>query len=144
MLLLNSVSEDLMHADILRSVTATFPKGITTIAGPNGCGKSTLLKVICGLLPLKTGAISYEGKPVRTEDQAWRNLLGYLPQSPALYDRMSVAEFLDYMLLLSSVREVTVRKHRIEMVAVMFGLTDYLTVRCGVLSGGVRQRVGVA
>ena len=69
---------------------------IVGLLGLNGAGKSTILKILgCFLLPSR-GAASVGGHSVDKDPHAIRKLIGYLPDSPPLYDEMSVSSYLSY------------------------------------------------
>ncbi|TFG95470.1 MAG: ATP-binding cassette domain-containing protein, partial [Calditrichales bacterium] len=118
--------------------------GITGILGTNGCGKTTLLRIIAGLLPADNGGMVYKSKPVDTESAAWREKIGYLPQTPGLYPQMTVGGYLDYMLLLSAWKIKSERKNRIMYVARQFNLGEFLEKPIGKMSTGIRQQVAIA
>ncbi len=80
---------------ILNGASVTVRPGqIQCIIGPNGAGKSTLLKAICGVLPLREGSVSFEGKRIDglRPDQILRKGICFVPQERALFGRMSVRE----------------------------------------------------
>jgi len=118
--------------------------GIIGIIGPNGCGKTTLLRIIAGLLTQDTGSLLLDGQRISQQTKIWRSIIGYLPQSPALYDRMEPAEFLDYMLLLSGWNERKKRQQQVDAVIDELNLLAYRNIPLGHLSGGTKQRVAIA
>jgi ABC-type iron transport system FetAB ATPase subunit len=60
---------------------------VITIAGPSGCGKSTLLRAIATLIPISSGTILFEGRPVRDIGVTqYRRRVAYVPQSPAMFE----------------------------------------------------------
>ena len=100
------------------------------VIGPNGAGKTTLLSIVAGAQPPSAGSVAPDGGQV-----------GWAPQQPALYSRLSVAENLKLFARLEGVadHEATVAR----MLA-QTGLTTRARDRVGRLSGGNRQRVNVA
>ena len=74
----------------------------------------------------------------------WRKQIGYLAQTTAIYGRMTVREYLNYMLLLSGFTKDLRRKILIDEVVELFSLCDYHSEPAGQLSGGIRQRIGLA
>ncbi|MCL1965114.1 MAG: ATP-binding cassette domain-containing protein [Firmicutes bacterium] len=110
------------------------------ILGPNGAGKTTLMKLlIAGLIPTK-GDILLDGKALLPQENRLKSQLGYLPQSFGLYDELSVWQFLDYMAALKGLKG----KKAIDDALAVANLAEHRKVRIGALSGGLRQRVGIA
>ena len=143
-LTLNKISKKLDEQVILESINGKLANGITGIVGLNGAGKTTLLKIISGLLKSDTGSIEYNGKQCKVNSALWRRKLGYLSQSPGLYERMNVYSFLDYMLILSGWKDRIKRKRRILEISDVLKLTAYLKKNIGFLSGGIKQKVAIA
>jgi ABC-2 type transport system ATP-binding protein len=100
------------------------------VIGPNGAGKTTLLSIIAGVQPPSAGAISRAAAEV-----------GWAPQQPAIYSRLSVAENLSLFARLEKVRDP---QSAVERMLEQTGLRDRAGERAGRLSGGNRQRVNVA
>ena len=110
------------------------------ILGPNGAGKTTLMKLlIAGLTPTK-GEILLNGEKLLSQEKELKAQLGYLPQSFGLFDELTVWQFLDYMAALKGLKD----KSYIETALEQVNLTDQRKVRIRRLSGGMRQRVGIA
>jgi ABC-type sugar transport system ATPase subunit len=115
--------------------------------GPSGCGKSTTLMLIAGLVAPDAGEIRLAGKVVSTAGRIhaaprWRGV-GMVFQDLALWPHMSVAENIGFGLRARSVAAAECRR-RIDDIANLVGLGDYLHVRPGELSGGEQQRVALA
>lgn len=144
MLELNLISKSFNSTKILDNLSVSFELGINGIAGANGCGKTTMLKIITGLSSPFTGEILYNSQMVNPGSKSWRSKIGYLPQSIGLYNRMTVYDLLDYMMVLSEIKNREFRKNRIEHISSELNLNKYLAIPCGHLSGGVKQRVGIA
>src|SRR6185436_12385926 len=80
---------------ILRDVSFEIPPGAcTTILGRNGVGKTTLLKCLMGLLPLRSGTLTFNGKDVTSLPPYARARLGigYVPQGREIFPRLTVEE----------------------------------------------------
>lgn len=111
--------------------------------GLNGAGKSTTLKILgCVLLPT-SGRVVIDGYDVVSHPHEVRQRIGFLPDTPPLYDEMGVGEFLAFVARLRGVpsREVAARVSEAEEKT---GLRDVEEVLISSLSHGYRQRVGVA
>ncbi|HMD57091.1 MAG TPA: ABC transporter ATP-binding protein [Solirubrobacteraceae bacterium] len=131
MLQISAVSKRFGDVHALEDVSFTVQRGeIVAVIGPNGAGKTTLLSIIAGSLAPSSGRVRTEGGRV-----------GWAPQEPALYSRLSVAENLRLFARLEHVGDPQVAVRR--MLA-QTGLGERADERVGRLSGGNRQRVNVA
>ena len=79
-------------------VTFQIGSGITAILGPNGAGKSTLFRMLCGLTPPSRGTVNVLGENPRP-DREVRGRIGLAPQQDALFDRLSVLDFVTFAAL---------------------------------------------
>src|SRR3984957_2857171 len=130
----------------LDEVGLTLERGITGLLGPNGAGKTTLLSVLATVSEPDAGRVSVFGLDPRdtAERVEIRRRLGYLPQELGYHRHFTVAAFLDYMAIL---KEITDRRRRAEEVArvlAAIGLERHARKRIRALSGGMRQRLGIA
>ena len=123
-------------------VTLTIADGeFMVLVGPSGCGKSTLLRMIAGLEEVTDGAISIGGVDVTDYEPPDRDI-AMVFQNYALYPHMNVRENLGFGL---SVRRTPRREiaSRVQEVAKLLGLEDFLDRKPANLSGGQRQRVAM-
>ena len=130
----------------LAEVSLALDRGITGLLGPNGAGKTTLLSVLATVAEPDTGQVSVFGLDPRdrSERVEIRRRLGYLPQELRYHRHFTVARFLDYIAIL---KEITDRRRRAEEVAWVLaatGLERQARKRIRSLSGGMRQRLGIA
>ena len=130
----------------LDAVHLTLDRGITGLLGPNGAGKTTLLSILATVGEPDTGRVSVFGlDPADAAERVEiRRGLGYLPQELGYHRYFTVAAFLDYVAIL---KEITGRRRRAEEVArvlAVTGLEDRARSRIRALSGGMRQRLGIA
>lgn len=128
----------------LAGVSAGLEPGVTGLVGPNGAGKSTLINLIVGLILPGRGELRVDGRPLEQQrGHLYRNL-GYLPQSFQPYPALSVVEFLDYMAILKGLNAPRLRRERVADVLHSLNLEAYARRRTAALSGGTRQRLGIA
>jgi gliding motility-associated transport system ATP-binding protein len=122
----------------------TVGKGeIVGFLGPNGAGKSTTLRILTGFLPATSGEVKVAGFDVFEAPLEVKRRVGYLPETPPLYDPMTVRRYLRFCAELKGVpRRGIVRE--IERVAYAAGVEAVLDRLIVNLSKGYRQRVGLA
>jgi ABC-2 type transport system ATP-binding protein len=130
----------------LAGVDIALERGITGLLGPNGAGKTTLLSILATVNEPDAGRVSAFGlDPGQAAERVEiRRRLGYLPQELGYHRHFTVAAFLDYVAIL---KEITDRRRRAEEVARVLaavGLEDRARSRIRALSGGMRQRLGIA
>lgn len=142
-LTIHALSHSYGDKKALTDFTHTFTPGITALLGPNGAGKSTLIHLICDLLPRQTGTIAFDGTDILSMGPAFRQVLGFMPQSQGMYDDMTAWEFLLYMAQLKGLRPRAAREQLRELLQVV-NLWDAAHRRVGGFSGGMRQRVMLA
>jgi urea transport system ATP-binding protein len=127
----------------LRGVSLSVKRGeVTTLLGRNGVGKSSLLKCLMGLLPLKEGRVTLDGREVGRLPPEKRAALGlaYVPQGREIFPRLSVEENLRMGLANASGRRAVFdRAYQLFPV-----LKTMLARRGGDLSGGQQQQLAIA
>jgi ABC-type multidrug transport system ATPase subunit len=128
----------------LQETNLTIESGIFALLGPNGAGKSTLMSILATLLEPSSGTALVDGHDVRRDKNAVRQILGYLPQDFGLYPLLSAYETLDYMALLCNIHDPVERNRQIEELLERMNLKEVGKRAVGGLSGGMRQRVGLA
>lgn len=111
------------------------------LVGPSGCGKSTVLRMIAGLEDISGGEISIGDRVVNKVPPEARNV-AMVFQNYALYPHMTVRDNIGFSLKMAKM-PVAERYEKIDEVAEMLELTDYLDRKPAELSGGQRQRVAM-
>jgi len=128
---------------ILRDVSLQAHAGkVTVLLGRNGVGKTTLLKSLMGLVPIKSGSIEFDGKPVarRTPYERARAGMGFVPQGREIFARLTVEENLRMGLAYRSAG-TPIPPELFELFPV---LRQMLHRRGGDLSGGQQQQLAIA
>ena len=108
------------------------PHTATALIGPNGAGKTTILSMLAGLLKPTTGAITKDAGQI-----------GFLPQYPQFYPWMTALEFTEMAARLSGLSKKEARS-RAREVLTFVGLDEALSKKTAALSGGMKQRLGIA
>ena len=142
MLTISGLNQYYGGSHILRDLSFEVPKGAcTTILGRNGVGKTTLLKCLVGVVPTRSGALTFDGKDITSIPPYERARLGigYVPQGREIFPRLTVEENL-LMGLAPKAGSAKIPARIFEMFPV---LKDMLHRRGGDLSGGQQQQLAI-
>jgi urea transport system ATP-binding protein len=143
MLSVKNINQYYGGSHILRDVSFEAHAGkVTVLLGRNGVGKTTLLKSLMGLVPIRTGSIHFDGKPIHdaTPYQRARAGIGFVPQGREIFARLTVEENLR-MGLASKSAATPVPAELYELFPVLKAM---LGRRGGDLSGGQQQQLAIA
>src|SRR5690625_5288342 len=78
---------------VIKDITFDVNDGeLVGLIGLNGAGKSTTLKHIIGLMQLHSGSITINGKTIHHQNEAYRKEIGYIPETPVLYEELTLKE----------------------------------------------------
>ena len=117
--------------------------GIIGLLGSNGAGKSTCMNVMCGVLYPTHGDVMIDGQSIRERPLAAKARIGFLPQQAPLYPELNVSEYLTYCANLRSVAPDKIPA-AVEQAMERCGIAHFSKRLIGALSGGYRQRCGIA
>ena len=117
--------------------------GVVGLLGSNGAGKSTLMNILCGCISQTTGAVSVCGLDVRRQPLRAREQIGFLPQQAPVSLELTIEEYLRFCAGLRRMQSVEIGK-AVAFVIDRCGLAPMRNRLIGNLSGGYRQRVGIA
>ena len=117
--------------------------GIVGLLGSNGAGKSTTMNILCGSLNQTEGNVYVGGIDMRKDPEAAKRLIGFLPQNPPLYMDLTVDEYLLYCANLRKMAKPDIRP-AMEAAKERCGIGHFSQRLIRNLSGGYRQRVGIA
>ncbi|AYD47438.1 ABC transporter ATP-binding protein [Arachidicoccus soli] len=117
--------------------------GILGLLGSNGAGKSTTMNIICGVLNQTEGNVYINGIDIREKPELAKQEIGFLPQTLPLYTDLTVDEYLTYCAELRLMEKGKI-KPALEEAKERCGIAHFSTRLIKNLSGGYRQRVGVA
>ena len=124
-------------------VSLTLTSGVWGLIGANGAGKTTLMRMLAGILTPTSGRVLCDGADTLSLGEAWRDMLGYLPQHFGFYPEFTVADYLDYMAALKGLEKKAARE-KIEELCEILSLTRVYKNKIKKLSGGTQRRVGIA
>ena len=116
---------------------------IVGFLGPNGAGKTTTMNMLSGYISSTSGTIIINDHDILDEPEKAKMQLGYLPDTPPLYNDMTVMEYLKFVCDIKSVKK-SERTNMIEKILTQTGLQEVKKRLTGNLSKGYKQRVGLA
>jgi ABC-2 type transport system ATP-binding protein len=125
----------------IRDVSFDFGPGVTGLLGPNGAGKSTLLRLVATLTQPTAGTLCWNGTDVAEHPSAVRRVLGYLPQNFGGPPELTAREFLQYLAALRGLPRGLAHERIDALLGTVRLAPDQ---RLGAMSGGTKQRVGIA
>lgn len=129
---------------ILRDVSFVVSPGeVVSVVGANGAGKTTLLKILSTLAVPDSGLVMMDGMDALARALKYRRQIGYLPERVALYDDMTVKEYLTYRAHLKGEPPKRIRR-RVTEAAEMCRVADLLREPIHTLSMGLVKRVALA
>ncbi|KAA9000595.1 ABC transporter ATP-binding protein [Affinibrenneria salicis] len=133
-----------MAKPALAPLSITISAGaVTGLVGPDGAGKTTLLRILAGLLTPDGGDARVAGLNPVSDDRRLHAILGYMPQKFGLYEDLTVMENLT---LYADLRGITgeERRQTFERLLAFTALADFTDRLAGKLSGGMKQKLGLA
>ena len=113
------------------------------LVGPDGAGKTTTMRLLTGILEPSSGEAWVDGLPVRGQAEAIKERIGYMAQRFGLYPDLTVLENLDFYADLYEVPRAG-RGERVERLLAFSNLTPFKRRQAGNLSGGMKQKLGLA
>ena len=115
---------------------------IVALLGPNGAGKTTTMRILGGLIAPTSGSVVIDDIPLTAASSGTlRGRIGFLTETPGLWDRLSVSENLQ---VYAGLYGVANPRRRVDQVLEMFDLADRASTRAAELSKGMRQKVALA
>jgi ABC-2 type transport system ATP-binding protein len=128
----------------IHNVAFEVQKGeILGLLGPNAAGKTTTMKILTCYMPPTSGNAKISGYDIWDQAMEIKNLIGYLPENPPLYNDLNVTEYLDFVAKVKGVPSKK-RKEAISIAVEKAALKEVQKQVVGSLSKGFKQRVGVA
>jgi len=137
-------SKSFGRLEAVSGVSFSLPRGkIFGVVGSDGAGKTTLLRMIATMIKPSSGRIVIEGWDVVKDRIRVKELLGYMPQRFGLYQDLTVRENFDFFMDIYGIRGPERGKRR-EYYLGFSNLMPFLKRRAADLSGGMRQKLGLA
>lgn len=130
--------------NVLDHVSFTINNGVFGLLGENGAGKTTMLEIIATLTSFDEGEIEIAGFDVKKDQQEIRRILGFLPQKFDFFPNVTVEDMLDYLCKLKGIDSKANRIKEIDLRLQEVGLQNQRKKQIKELSGGMKQRLGIA
>lgn len=128
----------------VQNLTLTVPRGeIFGLLGPNGAGKTTTFKMLVGLLQPTRGQIKIGGYDVQAQPLEAKKLLGFVPDTPLLYEKLTANEFLAFIADLYAVPRDRAVRRAAELLR-LFGLENNADDLLDSFSHGMKQKTALA
>lgn len=144
MLSVQNLSKHYNARKAVDDISFTLKSGeITALLGINGAGKTTTLRMLTGYITPTSGQVLLNGENILSEREKLLSSIGYLPENPALYNDMTIEDFLVYMYRLrmaTEENEAAAVDRALNRCALTERRHDYIAS----LSAGFRKRVGLA
>ncbi|GBG08901.1 ABC transporter ATP-binding protein [Paenibacillus agaridevorans] len=127
----------------LDNVSFEMTEGVYAFLGANGSGKTTLMRILASVARPSSGRVLLDDVDIELLDEKYRDLLGYLPQHMGYYKNFTVEKFLFYIAALKGIEKGRA-KAKIDELLQAVSLQEERRTKVGKLSGGMKQRVGIA
>jgi ABC-2 type transport system ATP-binding protein len=127
----------------LDNVSFEMTEGVYAFLGANGSGKTTLMRILASVARPSSGRVLLNDVDIELLDEEYRDLLGYLPQHMGYYKNFTVEKFLFYIAALKGIEKGRA-KAKIDELLQAVSLQEERRTKVGKLSGGMKQRVGIA
>ena len=126
---------------VLKGIDLEIPRGqIIGYIGPNGAGKSTTVKILLGILDGYQGEVRVLGEDLSGGGVAYKNRIGYVPETAEIYDSLSAQEYLTFIGALYGLNYETADKKALQLMS-LFDIDDVYTTRIASYSKGMKQKV---
>ena len=136
------LSKSFRNFQAVKDVTLQIPPGeIFGFLGPNGAGKTTTIRMMGGLMKPTSGRVCLDGNDVLRQPEAAKSILGFIPDRPYLYEKLTGQEFLDFIADLHGLKTGSPRQKRIDELLNFFDLQGWCRELIESYSHGMRQRL---
>ena len=99
-LCIEHISKRFKDMTAVDDISLSLTPGVWGLLGANGAGKTTLMRMLAGIMQPTSGQITYDGIPISTLGQRYRDIFGYLPQEFGFYPEFTVQDYLEYVAVL--------------------------------------------
>ncbi|MEO0135909.1 MAG: ABC transporter ATP-binding protein [candidate division WOR-3 bacterium] len=140
-LLVKNLSKSFSGVPAVKNLSLELAKGeIFALLGPNGAGKTTTLKLIAGLLHPDSGEIKLNGIELKKEPVKYKSLIGYVPDEPFIYDKLTGREFINLVAGLFGVSKIEYEKRMATLIK-KFEIGPWIDELAETYSHGMKQKI---
>ncbi|WP_010275406.1 ABC transporter ATP-binding protein [Paenibacillus senegalensis] len=143
LLKIDRLTKQFGHKIAVDRLSASLSPGIYGLLGANGAGKTTLMRMLCGILYPTSGDVQWNGRSILSLGEAYRDLLGYLPQDFGYYPDFTAEQYLHYIAALKGLDKQQARAKSHELLELV-DLSAAARKKIRTFSGGMKQRLGIA
>jgi ABC-2 type transport system ATP-binding protein len=141
MIKINNLCKKYGSFQALKELNLEIPDGeLFCFLGPNGAGKTTTIKILTGLLHATSGTAEIDGLSIKDDPIKVKKRIGYIPDMPYLYDRLTTTEFFNFTGMLYNVSRKEIAAE-LDAAFDRFGLNEHRSSLVKELSHGLRQRL---
>jgi ABC-2 type transport system ATP-binding protein len=144
LILANNITKTFSNITAVDNLSLQVRAGeIYGLVGPDGAGKTTTMRLLCGAMLPDSGEVSVSGHSMRTNPDQAREQIGYLSQRFSLYEELTVLENIHFFAEVRGISRDEWHSRSMEILEFV-GLADFVDRRAGFLSGGMKQKLGLA
>lgn len=140
-LIIDRVSKQYKNKIAVDRISLKLHQGVHGLLGANGAGKTTLMRMLCGILRPTGGTITFDG--IDVGEEAYRRILGYLPQDFGYYPEFDARDFLLYFAAMKGIPKNRAKQKAGELLELV-SLSGAARKKIKTFSGGMKQRLGIA
>ncbi|BAA30330.1 ABC transporter ATP-binding protein [Pyrococcus horikoshii] len=143
MIIVENLRKKFGSKEVLKGINFTVNDGeIYGLLGPNGSGKSTTMRILSGIITDFEGKVMVAGVDVSRDPMKVKEIVGYVPETPALYESLTPAEFFSFI---GGVRRIPqdILEERVKRLVDAFGIGKYMNQLIGTLSFGTKQKISL-
>ena len=142
-IVLESVTKSFEGKVAVKNMTmSVLPGEVHGLLGPNGSGKSTTMKMIMSIVKPDRGNISLLGVDVLRQPIKAKTLVGYVPESPYLYDYLTASEYLDFVGTAYGI-DLKTRRERVEELLEALQMSEHVNQVMSSFSQGMKQKIAI-
>ncbi|MCX8172967.1 MAG: ABC transporter ATP-binding protein [Archaeoglobaceae archaeon] len=142
MIVLRDVRKSFGNSEALKGISLEVGGEIYGLLGPNGSGKTTLMKIVAGILKPTSGKVFVEGIDVEKNPLKVKEVVGFVPETPVLYESLTVSELLN---LVGKIRKLKKEEleNKVDNFAKAFDIEEIMDSLIATLSFGNRQKIAI-
>jgi len=145
MIAIDSLNKKFGNFHAVRDLDLRIPPGeVFGFLGPNGAGKTTTIRMMVGLIKPTSGRVFIDGQDISRQPEEAKAVLGFIPDRPYLYEKITGREFLEFIADLHGLDSGDKRQKRIGELLIFFDLEDWGRELVESYSHGMRQRLIIA